>query len=385
MNDANGSSTSAARADVSSEVHLCDNYLHLLYAAADLAARSEDDGERLVLFIDDQLPLHDDLRAELTQLTGAEIVVVSDRSAIEDFARLPRRAPAMLRRNLSWSARGTPIGPRSWVPPFLSERRFGIGYVYHPGFFLSKVVAGRCDVVVMRESGYANYVPHRVPWSRRLPRLLAGRPPGVQVWGEEPWVDAIEVVRPEQLPERVRHKASPLTLDMLMGALPTERARAVAQAFWGTAPPVASPERPTALVITQPIDQLGICSTPEKLDVYRDVVRRLRHLDLDVIVKPHPRERVTLDGEREVPASFPIEAWAWLGQAPFEVAVSLNSTALAASGRSFARDGVQLIPPERFYPADWAEWPRLIEDAWHRWEHQMNGNTNTTRANERPA
>ena len=78
----------------------------------------------------------------------------------------------MIRRNVSWSGGWRPIGPSSWVPSFLANRTFEIGYVYHPGFFLSKVVAGRCDKVVMRDSGYANYVTHRVPWDQRALGVL---------------------------------------------------------------------------------------------------------------------------------------------------------------------------------------------------------------------
>lgn len=353
-----------------SEVHLCDNYAHLLFASADVAGRRNDVGSPrpLILFSDDFLPLADDLLTELASLSGAEIVRVSDRSAIDAFARLPRAIPAQVRRNISWTDRGRPIGPASWSPASLVDRCFDTGYVYHPGFFLSKVIAGRCTTVVMRDSGYANYVRHRVPWRRRFARLVAGRSSRFQTWGEEPWVDRIEVARPDMLPEHVRHKSSRLTLDELMHRLPPDVARSLAQAFWGDAPTVSIGNRPTALLLTQPIDQLGICTRAQKHELYDVLARRLREQHFDIVVKPHPRElEPALPQLPRAPAPFPIEAWAWLGQPPFAVAVSLNSTSLASLDSSLAVRRLQLVPRERFYSAYWNEWPGHIDEAFHRW------------------
>ena len=335
------------------EIHLCDNYSHLLIALADLAGRPAAAGSPrpYVLYIDDQLPLDDRLLHSLATLANAEIARVSDRAAVDSFAKFPRFVPAMLRRNLSWTAGRSPLRPSSWTPAFLSERNFETGYVYHPGFFLSKVVAGRCRRVVMRDSGYANYVRHRVPWTRKVPRLLAGRSPTFQTWGEEPWVDEIQVVRPDQLPNHVRHKASRATLDDFMGRLSNERARAVATSFWGDIAPPAARRRPTALILTQPIDHLGICTTSQKSALYAELADRLRQDGLDIVVKHHPRESTpVLPHESSIPAPFPIEAWAWLGQPRFELAVSINSASLAAPEVSFAEQRLQLVPPDRFYP-----------------------------------
>lgn len=349
------------------EVHLCDNYAHLLVAVADLAgrAKSPGDSQPLLLFIDDQLPMTDRLFRSLTAVANVEIQRVSDRDAIESFARLPRVAPPMLRRNLSWTGRGVPIRPASWTPQFLEGRTFSTGFVYHPGFFLSKVLAGRCDRVVMRDSGYSNYVQHRVPWQRALPRRLAGRPGRLQTWGEEPWVDEIEVVRPDQLPPHVRDKASRLTLDDLMTRLTPAKAHEVAMAFWGEAALDAPSDGSTALLLTQPIDQLGICTTAQKADLYEQIADRLRALGFGIVVKPHPREdTLVLLDEQHIPPSFPIEAWAWLGQTPFDLGVSLNSASLAAPEVSFARQRLQLVQPERFYPEHWEAWPALIEESF---------------------
>lgn len=366
------------------EVHLCDNYAKLLLAMADLASReSRSRSPRpLVLFIEDRLPLGDDLGQSLAALTNAEIVRVSDHSAIESFARLPRFLPPMLRRNLSWTGAWTPVRPSTWTPAFLSGRRFGTGYVYHPGFFLSKVVAGHSDRVVMRDDGYANYVRHRVPLKRVVPRLLAGRSPRYQTWGEEPWVDEIQVVRPDQLPHRIQHKASRLMLDDLMSEMSDHQARKLANAFWGSTEPPATGEHPTALILTQPLDQLGICTTTEKADLYQEIVDRVRKRGLDIVVKCHPRERKpVLQNEQQIPAAFPIEAWIWIGQPRFDLAVSLNSTSLSDPKASFAQQTLQLIPPERFYAEHWKDWPALIDGAF---DDPQTGELSTTQTSGKP-
>lgn len=366
--------TSTKIPEASGDLHICDNYAHLVFAVAD-AARSAaiQNGPRpLIVYLDDRLPLGRDLRESLSTLADAEIVVDNDHDATVAFARLPERLPAELRRNLSWS-RGRPVRPLNWIPEVFAGRRFETGFVYHPGFFMSKVAAGRCDHVVMRDSGYANYVRHRVPVRRWPLRLAVGRPPRWQTWGEEPWVDKLQVARPDRVPVRVRHKASRVTLDDIMKELPVRRARAIAQAFWNGAPPERPGERPQALILTQPIDELGICSSSVKAELYHSIATRLQDQGFDIVVKPHPREVDPALGHAiQLPASFPIEAWTWLGQRSFDLAVSLNSTALVDPAGTLAAATLQLIDAERFYPAYVSEWPATIDRRLRNWEASLD-------------
>lgn len=363
------------------EIHVCDNYAQLLVATADLAAR-RDPGmpAPVLLYLEDHLGLDDHLCRELSAVTGAEIVRASDRSEIERFARLPRWMPGIVRRNLSLDRVGRPIVANRWSGSSIGERSFDVAYVYHPGYFMSKVVSGRAEAVVMRDCGYAAYVRHRVPWSRKLPRLLAARSARWQTWGEEPWVDLIQVARPELLPSSVRPKAEPLTVDELLGRLDASTARQVGSAFWGDADPIVIGEEPTALLLTQPIDDLGMCSSAEKRDLYETLAERLRVRGYDVVVKPHPRESAgVLDDVPTLPPSFPIEAWVYCGHRPFDVAVSLNSAALAPTAVSFAARTVQLVPHERFYPAFRAQWNGHIEHAFSALPTGANKRANDSR------
>ncbi len=343
-----------------SEVHLCDNYTHLFYAVADLLGRRPD--RPTIVYIDDAMPVGTETGERLSSLVGADLLRVSDDGQIDSFARLPRFAPAILRRNLSWADR-RPIGPTSWEASVLADRRFATGFVYHPGFFLSKVLVGRCDRIVMRDSGYANYVKHKVPARRMLPRLLAGRSPRYQIWGEERWVDHIEVARPDQLPGRVQHKASRLSLPDLRCRITDEHARALARSFFDDAT-VPDIDDPSALLLTQPLEQIGICTYEEKRELYEGIASALRRSGFHVVVKAHPRELApALEQYEQLPRAFPAEAWSWLGRPPFDLAVSLNSTSLAADDPSFARSRLQLIPPTAFYARHWTEWPTMIERA----------------------
>ena len=346
-----------------SEVHVCDSYAHLLQAIADLAGRRPNAADRsrpLVVFIDDHLPLDAAMRRRLERVGHAEVVTTSDRRAIERFSALPRWAPQVLRRNVGWSGR-CPISPFDWDDEEFPAR-CATAYVYHPGFFLSKVIAGRADRVVMRDSGYANYVTHRMPPHKAILRMAAGMSPFTQVWGEERWVDAVEVARPDRLPARARAKATEaLTLDRLLGRLDADVATDVARAFWGDHPLPEIPDGKVALLVTQPIDDLGFCSVDAKAGLYGGIVGRLEERGFTVVVKPHPRERrPALTHLPSLPAPFPIEAWTWLGQRPFDLAISLNSASLVEQRTSLAARRVQLVPPTKFYAAFFDEWPTLI-------------------------
>lgn len=344
------------------EIHLIDNYAHLLWAAADLMGRPAAGCERRIAFIDDRLPLDPDRMAAIANLADAEVITVSDHQAIEEFARLPRWMPNIVRRNITWASR--PVTPLSWCPDWLPGGGIEVGYVYHPGFFLSKVVAGRADHVVMRDSGFANYVRHRVPLFKAVLRLAVGRSPRYQVWGEEPWIDEIEVAQPDRLPEPARSKAHRLTADTLMSNISGDGARRLALTLWGDDPVPELSSRPTALLLTQPLDMIGMASTTEKSDLYQELSAEIDRAGYDLVVKHHPRDTTPVLADKPtIPAHFPVEAWRWLDRRPFDLAVALNSTSLAAGDQSVAAQIIQLVEPTRFYPRYWPDWSPSVCDS----------------------
>lgn len=343
------------------DLHLCNNYRHLLIALASIAAKAK---PATIIYLEDDTPLPADLRQRLAAACPqARFLFTRDQDQIRAFARLPRFLPSILRRNLTFRR---PFGlqrPQTWQPPLLGGRQFATGYLYHAGFFFSKVVAGLCSRVVLRESGLNNYVSLAVPWPKALIRFLVGRPPFRQTWGEETWIDAIEVTDPGQLPAVVRAKARKLTSADVLDRLPPSVSRHIAAAFLGDHPLVKPPSR-SALLLTQPLNAIKICSLAEQEAIYVGIISRLHQAGYTVYVKPHPLDLAPeLPNVRLLPKTFPIEALPYLIDDKFDLALALCSAALTYGARPIARDNVQLLPQDLFNPQGFPHWSGLIDDA----------------------
>ena len=354
--------TAATRPDL----YLCNAYRHLLVALALVIAAGR---PAWVIYLEDECPLPPDLRARLARACPeARLICSKDRTQMAAFMRLPGFVPGILRRNLRpapvWPGL---IRPGRWRAPLLEGQRFATGHVFHAGFFFSKVVAGSCDRVVLRESGLNNYITLPVPRGKALLRGLSGLPARAQVWGEDRWIDRIEVSRPEDLPAPVRGKGHGFRLEDLFAALPQDRARALGTAFLGgplppdaaeakgTYPTDLSTGGPDALLLTQPLEDIDLCSAAEKRALYAALVTVLRAHGYRVHVKPHPRERVVpLPDTRTLPAEVPIEAWPLASAQRFDLAVALCSASLEVGTASFARRRCQLVAPDQFVPGRFA-------------------------------
>jgi hypothetical protein len=345
------------------DLHLCNTYRHLLMSLATIAAAAR---PALVIYLEDEVAIPAPLRARLAAACPqASFLFTRDADQIAAFAFWPAALPALLRRNL-----GGRLGlqrPANWQPPLLAGRRFATGYLYHSGFFLSKAVASLCQRVVLRESGLNNYTTLHVPPLKALLRLCTGLPARQQIWGEEPWIDQLEMSHPEQLPAKLRSKAQRLTFGDVMDALPAASAHRIAAAFLTEFPSLA-PEGKTALLLTQPLGMAGLCSPAEKQALYADLAARLVAAGYQLYVKPHPLEQsepaLLLPGARLLPAAFPVEAWPYLAAQKFDIAVALYSAALLAGGRDFAHLRLQLLPAEAFNAAGTPRWKGLIDAAW---------------------
>jgi Alpha-2,8-polysialyltransferase (POLYST) len=343
------------------DLQLCNTYRHLLMSLATIAHAGH---PATVLYLEDALPIPADMRLRLAQACPlATFVFTRDADQMAAFARLPRGMPAIIRRNLTIGAGGLTTA-RNWQMPLLAGQRFATGYLYHAGFFTAKAVAARCRRVVLRESGLNNYVRLKVPPLKAVLRALAGLPPRHQVWGEERWIDAIEVSHPADLPAEVRGKARAVTFSDVMDVLPPATARNIAAAFCAQMPQIASAGTKTAILLTQPIDDIGICSVIEKQALYGQIVGVLADAGYIVSVKPHPSEAAfTLPGVVTLPPAFPVEAWPYITDQKFTLAVALCSAALVSGARAFADQTTQLLTPAVFNADHFADWPGLIAPA----------------------
>lgn len=347
------------------DLHICNNYRHLLMALSTIATAER---PAVVVYLEDTLPIAQDLRGRLkAACPHAEMIYTRDALQIDTFTNLPRWFPAILRRNLAVDRGLRFLRPHTWQPALLAGRRFDTIYIYHAGFFLSKVIAGRGARVVLRESGLNNYFPLPVPPIKAVMRWLSGLPPRWQIWGEEPWIDAIEVSHPQALPAAVRPKASKLTFSDTMDAAPGSTAQAIAAAFLANVPSIAEHGRQAVILLTQPLDSIGICTLAEKQRLYEQIAAFLIKSGYQPHIKPHPLEGdVAISGTVTLPYAFPIEAWPYFSDQKFALAVALCSASLLVGAREFSQHTVQLLTPEQFNARHFPEWPHLIANALER-------------------
>ncbi len=338
---------------MSLEFHLCNNLRHLVFALADIVGRG---AAARILYLEDETPLSADLKSRLRAAFGhIDILYDRDASQIKRFGGVP--FTELTRRNLRFDGlRGIKVAT-GWPLPILNGARFDVGYIYHSGLFCAKAASVSCDRIVMRESGLNNYVDFPVAWPKAMIRCLVGLPAFRQVWGEEQWVDAIQVSKPGHLPHAVRHKGHKLTFPDVFGRLTPHDAALLGSIFVPERPVLGTGSKPRALLLTQPLDGVALCSTPENRASYQHIADELVRLGYEVHVKFHPREKAyPLEGASVLSAHFPIELWAPLGLPPFDLAVAICSASLIEGDRSIAHQAVQLLTPDAFTVQGLKQW-----------------------------
>lgn len=337
------------------ELHLCNNSRHLSFAIADVVGR---DASAIVLYLEDELPLSQTFKRRLSQLEPKlEIFYTSDAAEIQRFCNLPSFMPNILRRNLRIGGKFGFQRATRWKLPTLGSAKFDIGYLYHPGFFTSKPAATHCENVVMRESGFNNYVVHPVSIWKGALRALSGRDPFRLTWGEDRWIKRIEVSKPDLLPDPVRAKAVQLGFADVLARLSASQIDELGRVFAPTPIKIADTGRPRALLLTQPIDKVGLATNDAKLSIYDSIAGALRQKKYDVYVKHHPRDDVfAVHGAKALPADFPIELWPAFALPTFDVAVALCSASLTEASTDLAQTSIQLIPIAQFDRQGLRDW-----------------------------
>lgn len=339
------------------ELHLCNNLRHLMFALADIVGRA---ANARIIYLEDDAPLLVTLKKRLRDIyPNIDIHYSTDAIQIAGFAGIP--FTGILRRNLRFDTAHFLTRATRWCLPDLDGQRFKTGFIYHSGLFTAKPASASCDHIVMRESGLNNYVAFPVPWPKTIVRALSGLRPFAQIWGEERWVDVIEVARPEQLPQPVRAKGRTLTFANLLGRLDKAQAKALGRVFVPVLPVLPDTSAPRAVLLTQPLDTVGLCSKAEKYRIYEQVIGVLSDQGYDVHVKHHPTETAyPLVDCTAFDANFPIELWATLGLPRFDLAVALCSASLMEGEALVANKVVQLIAPAAFNAAGLADWRRAL-------------------------
>lgn len=343
------------------ELHLCNNLRHLFFALADALGREV---RAVVLYLEDDIPLDAAMKSRLAVFDPHITVHFStDAAEIAHFAQFPSPFPDIVRRNLRLN--GTLA--TGWKLPVLKKQTFVTGYIYHPGFFASKPARASCDYLVMREAGLNNYVTYPVSGLKAVMRALCGMPWRTQTWGEESWVDAIEVAYPVQLPARVRGKARQLGFNDVYEPLDPDQVDRLAAVFAPDMPVIDTENGPTALILTQPLDKVGLASEAEKRQIYTQIATHLKGRGYQVCVKHHPTDTFfAVEGAQDVQANFPIELWPALRLPRFDLAVALCSASLVEGELLVAERVQQLMQPDSFNAAGcrklMLDWPTALNN-----------------------
>lgn len=318
-----------------------------------------------IIYLEDGTKLPATVRAALTKrFPTLNISCQSDAAAIAAFANLPSGLPALLRRNIALGRFGWPLRPDAKPPVWLGPQ-YRDAYLYLTGNFTAKTLRRKADRIILREEGLGSSYGLPFGWPKAILRALSGRSPRRQIMGEEAWVDLIEISDPTALPPKLRRKSRALGFAEIMGRLPPAEAQGLARAFWDG--PTEINQGRVAVLLSQPIDRAGLCSTVQKRALFADVAGALERAGYDVVLKPHPHETQTETRDHaSLPAFFPVEAWPWLGAQPFDLAVGLCTSALEHPNPAFSRQNLQLIDPAAFRRGDFSAWPEALAQGLRR-------------------
>ena len=179
--------------------------------------------------------------------------------------------------------------------------------------------------------------PHN--WKFKIRKLLHS---GYFPLGESPYVIDIEVNENKDL--QIAGKAIvELSRDSMKQKLTPVHQQLILQVF-------GQPEMPemgasTALLLTEPLYSDGVCTTPEEqLNIYTAILKVLRKVGFQVVIKPHPRDfkDYTGLGAQVLDKNFPIELLAHLMKAPLGCVAAVSSSAvftIQAEVKMFWRQG----------------------------------------------
>ena len=338
-------------------IHLCITYRQLLMAICD--ATKTGNNTTIIFPIDYQ---YIDMQIRYRLIRAYPNICfhfVREHAQIAAFATLPAWMPGIVRRNITVQDR--PRMPWQWIPAFLVGQRFDVGYIYHTGPFLAKVLRGLCATLVLREDGLSNYVPQLLSVRKALIRACFGLPWRAQVWGDEPWVTSVEAENPEALPEVIRSKAVSLKLADLLSCIDDEQRLRLSTIF-GLNSYVGLKEPNGCLILTQPVDLVGLCSEADKLSLYISLVDQFQARGYRVYIKHHPKEVPYSLGRdvEQLPTAFPVELWSSITGHRFVYCVALCSTALATNEMRVAEQHLQVVPLEHFNAKHASQWLGLV-------------------------
>lgn len=286
---------------------------------------------------------------------------VKEKTALISFNPYNEKNTSFLSRNISIKQLKIKT-INCWEPPILQNKVYDIGYIYHSGPFYSKVIRNVCREVILREDGLSNYMEYSVPIIKGIIRSILYRVNyKKQVWGDEPWVNKIEVETPQKLPLAVRYKGREFKFSKLIQSNGNkEQLKKLLLCYNINLNTNNTSEN--ALILTQPIDIDGYCSEKEKLAIYQKIANIFNRNNIITFVKHHPREKqYLLSGVHTLPNIFPIELLPYCLERKFKYCIALCSTALSVNNNSIAENEIQIIPLEKFRKEQFPHWNSYVD------------------------
>ncbi|RAU36891.1 polysialyltransferase family glycosyltransferase [Enterobacter sp. ECC-175] len=340
-------------------LHVCITLRQLLISICDAVITKR---KTTIIFLLDYQDLSFERQERLiTNFETIEFFFIKEYELINDFCPIQKNIPGIIRRNFSIKDGRFYFGCGKWVPHFLAKRKYNTTYIYHSGPFTSKVVRSVSQKIILREDGLSNYVIQPLHPLKAAVRLFWGLSPFGQVWGEEKWVASLEVESPELLPKRVRKKADKLTISSLLISLDvTNRARLI-DSFELQGLSSFDNSR-SCLILTQPIDDVGICCTKDKVELYSKLALKFLNKGYEVYIKFHPKEKeYKIPNARVISKDFPVELLKYVLDGQFIYCVALCSSSINSEEHSLALRQKQLIPLEYFNKSYFDGWEDFVE------------------------
>jgi len=181
----------------------------------------------------------------------------------------------------------------------------------------------------MHEDGYGAYSQKLSP-IRIFNRKYITRFPLLKGHDEE--VKEFKVQHPEKIFDKaLKSKAKKMDLDALQDALSKEEKNKIVSSFLGENTIEESHNR--ALIVTQPLSEIGKMSEQKKVDIYSSMVEDAKTSGFNVYLKMHPRELTdykSIFGNtiKMIPKLFPLEIFNLSSDFSFKKGYTISSTAL---------------------------------------------------------
>lgn len=339
--------------------HLCITYKQLLVSIT--TAVKDESAHHSIFFPCDYQEIEDGFSKRLREeFIGEHINFIFDADSVHlsEYKSLCFLGNNILTRNITYKD-GTFYSPFSWAKKYFNYGVFDKCFLYHSGPFISKILSGASAKVILREDGLSNYVKHPIPLWKGMIRFFFGLPVKYQVWGEESWIDELEIESLDKLPQEVRFKAKKSPINAVKEISNDVKLKSKFQrAFCLPSSFVLNESgHKKVLLLTQPIDDVGYVSEQKKINIYQEMINRLSLINnCDVYVKQHPRESsFSYSNAIPLPKDFPIELI--VGNQSFTISISLCST---ASAIELADINVSMIPLEMFNKSNVLTWDSII-------------------------